>query len=761
LKFISRYPDLLSAVAAAVLSVTGAALAIQIWRITPSVPLAYIGDGHLFLAMVKATLENGWYLSNPDLGAPLGSEWHDFPVASGDTLHLLLIHALSPISDNYVVVLHVFYMLGYALTAISAFAALRLLEISRGPAIVCATLFALLPYHFALNEAHPFHTAYWVVPIACFLVLALLLDRPLFARRKDSNGGLRGYASRTTVATLGACLLIGSAGANYYSAFAAGLVILAGLVAAIRVEWRRSLATAGVVAGVILAVVALNALPTLIYEAEHGANDKVANRGPEESEFYSLTLFGLLVPSAGHRIGPFDELRRDYAESSPTPVLAAAPGIGMVAAVGLVWLLGFALASIVKSAPWRERWRLHGAAAAAALISLLIATTGGLSLLFAYLVSPQLRVWNRFHVFIAFFALVAVAALLDLAVRRLRTARRGKALAGTLLAAILVLGFLDQTNPSYVPAYDDIRAEFVSDSTFFGTVEERLGPGAAVFQLPYVPFPEWYAVGGTTQFEPMRGYLHSSDLRWSYGAMYGRPEDWQPGLIDESVEQALPRLSAVGFDGLVIDRPAYPDNGGALEAAIAKQVGAKPLVAPNARFSFFDLRAYGEDLRRSRSSDEIQALRSATLEPLVAEAGAGLVRPVPNGSFSPDFEMSGPSAQLTLVNPSDTARRAVLDLGLQPDAGVGLDVALPTGSTERVRPGRSLRETMSLPPGTSTLQLDAAGDAGPGLLQLDLFDAGFDVLDHPSNKVSLQPGYPPGEAQPAIGAAKPASGEVP
>ena len=481
LKVTSRHPDLLAAAAAAALSVTGAIVAQELWRITPTVPLAYIADGQLFLGIIKATVEHGWYLSNPDLGAPLGSDWYDYPVASGDTLQLLLIRALSVFSGNYVVVLHLFYVLGYALTAISAFAVLRLLGISRGPAVVCATLYSLLPFHLALNEAHPFHTAYWVVPIACFLVLAVLLDRPLFARRDGSHGRLAGFASRTTLATLGACVLIGSAGANYYSVFAAGLVVIAGLVAAILYDWRRSVATAGVVAAAILAVVALNGLPSLIYEAENGANGQVANRLPQESEQYSLTLFSLLAPSPGHRIGPLDELRRDYVESSPTPVAASAPGIGMVAAIGFIWLVGFALASILRPAQWRQRWRLHGAAATATLISFLIATTGGFSLLFAHLVSPQLRVWQRFSFFIAFFALLAVASLLDMAIRRLRSGTHGSVAVGALLVVILTLGFLDQTNPSYVPAYDDIRAEFGSDETFVTSIEQELEPNQPCF----------------------------------------------------------------------------------------------------------------------------------------------------------------------------------------------------------------------------------------------------------------------------------------
>ena len=141
------------------------------------------------------------------------------------------------------------------------------------------------------------------MPIASVLVLALLLDRPLFARREGASGPLA-WASRTTLLTLGACVLIGSAGSIYYSLFAAGLVIVAGIIAAIRWDWRRSLATAGIIAGALLAVVALNGLPTLIYEADNGDNDSVAERTPDESERYSLTLFGLLAPADGHRIGP-------------------------------------------------------------------------------------------------------------------------------------------------------------------------------------------------------------------------------------------------------------------------------------------------------------------------------------------------------------------------------------------------------------------------------------------------------------------------
>jgi phosphoglycerol transferase len=717
---LCRHPDLLGGAVAAALSVVGAVVAMQLWNADSAIPLIYIGDSQFFLATVKGTLEHGWYLENASLGFPLGSEWQDFPVASDDTVHLLIVHLLGLFTDNAVTVLHLFYVLGYALTAITAFVALRWLEISRWVAVVCAVLFSLLPYHFFVGEAHPFHSSYWVVPLASLLVLAVLLDRPLFERRPEAHGPL-GWASGTTLLTLGACVLIGSAGSIYYSLFAVALVVLAGLLAAIRRHWRRPLATAGVIAGVLLAVVVLNLAPTILYDVANGENNSVAERTPDESERYSLSLFGLLAPAEGHRIGPFDDLRDDYVETSPFEN-AAVPGLGVVGALGFIWLMVFALASALRPGRWVARSELHGAASAAGLTAFLIATTGGFSLLFAHLVSPQLRVWVRLEVFIAFFALVAVGALLDWALRSRTVARHGRVVAGAILSAVLLLGFFDQTN--YVPAYDQTRAEWESDAAIVSAIEDELGPDAAVFQLPYVPFPEWYPSGGTVTFDPLRPYLHSSDLRWSYGSMFGRSEDWHPGLVDERIDSALARISAVGFDGVLVDRYAYPDNATELETAIGEVASAEPIVSPNGRFSFFDLRPYSEEAVRTVSPDELETLRANTLSPLVAQAGPGLIPTRTElGNYSPDFEMAGKAAQLGLVNPSGEPRDAALRMALAPDAPASVEVRLPRGESVRVTPNAPRVARVLLPPGTTIVQLSSTAESGPGLLRIGLSDA--------------------------------------
>ena len=57
-----------------------------------------------------------------------------------------------------------------------------------------------------------------------------------------------------------------------------------------------------------------------------------------------------------------------------------------------------------------------------------------------------------------------------------------------------------------------------------------IGADGSVFQLPYMPFPDGGVVHRMTDYDLVRGYLHSDGLHWSFGAMSGRPEDWQAEL---------------------------------------------------------------------------------------------------------------------------------------------------------------------------------------------------------------------------------------
>ena len=84
--------------------------------------------------------------------------------------------------------MNVYFLLTFPLAAAAAYLAFRHLGATRAPSVVCATLFALLPYHFVRGETHLFYSAYFAVPIGAYLALAVFTGEPLFVRRAGRAG---------------------------------------------------------------------------------------------------------------------------------------------------------------------------------------------------------------------------------------------------------------------------------------------------------------------------------------------------------------------------------------------------------------------------------------------------------------------------------------------------------------------------------------------------------------------------------------------
>jgi phosphoglycerol transferase len=218
---------------------------------------------------------------------------------------------------------------------------------------------------------------------------------------------------------------------------------------------------------------------------------------------------------------------------------------------------------------------------------LLVGTTGSFSTLIA-VVWPQIRSWNRLSVFIAFFSLAAVALLLESLRGMLERRRLPAPVFPAVLVVVLAAGVLDQTTPAYVPAYDAIASAYRADGAFFESLEQELPADASVLQLPYEPFPE-PALSGRELYDPAKGYLHSSDLRWSWGAMRGRPDDWVATIADKPAAEVIASARQEGFAGVLLDRFAYGPQAAAKEAEFRAAAGGPPIASPDGRYIFLRL----------------------------------------------------------------------------------------------------------------------------------------------------------------------------
>jgi hypothetical protein len=707
------------ALVAALIATVGAAIVLHLWDADLGVPFRGTGDTLFFQMLVKDALGGGWVLTNPHLGAPFGQELYDYPVAGADTLQFLAIKILGLFSSNAAVVFNVYFLLTFPLAAIAAYAVLRWLELSVPVAVIGAVLFALAPYHFLRGEFHYFLAATWPIPLGAYLVLAIYLGTPLFGTRQR------------TIATLAICVAVGLSD-FYYAAFTA---LLAGAATLLATAVRRQRQTFLAGAFVTLAVVAATGLalaPSLVYRAQHGANQAL-ERAPSESELYSLNVIGLVMPVEDHRIDRLASIRERYQRS--TSVGKEAAPLGLLGAVGFVWLLALALAICVGARGGLAQDPRQRSLATANLTALLIGTTGGASAIIAYAVGPELRTWSRLSVFIAFFAIAALCLLADAA--RPWVERRGpraRIAAAAAVVGIAVLAVADGTSPSMTPDYAQVAASYHSDDAFVNQIEQTVGPDAQVFQMPYQEFPDEIEFAGLQDYDGARGYLHSDSLRWSWGAMKGRPRDWQAETVNLPATTVMPMVAAAGFQGVYLDRFGYSDDGEGIEKQLGLIIGVPPISSPDRRLAFFDLRSYARRLRAERSPSELAALADVTLHPVRTAWSTDSFNKETRDGLHLSRWTSRESSRIELTNPSDRPRVTALSVKLSRPGAAPADVVLryPDGQTQHVwvtPEGKQIEHSVRVPAGESAIEIEtaavplatAAGANSPGFVQLTDF----------------------------------------
>jgi phosphoglycerol transferase len=588
-------------------------------------PYAYGPDAPFYLMLAKAAIDHGWFLSNPSLGYPFGQALHEFP-QSLDNLNLAVLQVLGWVTQNPFAAVNLFFVLTFVGVSVSAFLVARRLGCSRLAAAVVALLFTFLPYHFARGTPHLLLSAYWLVPVAALLIVQVVSERPPFTAAAETPRGWRwAWRSRSSVLWILACVGLASTG-SYYAALTMTLLAIVVGVDFVARRDRRALASGALAIALVFGAAVVNLIPTFVYWAEHGRNGELVRRGTSETEVNGLKVSQLVLPVEGHRVHALADAQAD---STRFTVVTAERGqqLGAIGAIGFLAIVVVLLASALRRrAPAaddahraaRVGWdppmaplatvRVFGVATVGGI---LVAAVSGFSLIVSGLGLKEIRSWNRISVVIGFFALVTVGFGIDWLRRRLPDRPWRTPVTVAALALLLVVGILDQFAPRMTPRYADTEATFNSDRTFFRRVERSLPDGSAVFNLPYLYFPESGTVQGVGPYDTVRGYLQTDDLRWSWGGVVGTDADWVAGTAQSPPATLLDRAVAMGFRGLVVDRRGYEN--GFKEYAIGQLAGPAAFLSPDGTLAFYDLRDYAKDARRRLGPDGLRRVRAEAL----------------------------------------------------------------------------------------------------------------------------------------------------
>ena len=135
------------------------------------------------------------------------------------------------------------------------------------------------------------------------------------------------------------------------------------------------------------------------------------------------------------------------------------------------------------------------------------------------------------------------------------------------------------------------RQEFVDQ------IEEMMPDGSMIFELPYFKYPEGAMRVSMNSDAQFLGYLHSSSLRWSYGAL---PYE-EAAILNEQLSllepaELLPALREHGFSGIYINTTGYTvDEFLVLSEEIERLTDKKPLVSEDGSLYFYDISDHKQD----------------------------------------------------------------------------------------------------------------------------------------------------------------------
>jgi len=691
---------------AALTSVVLAGWVMKIWRLDWRIPFFYREGGDFFVKamLVRESIENGWYWTVSRLGAPDVLDYSQIPYHP--TIHLLLMKFLSILlgTNDYALIMNIYYMLTFAMVSFAACVCLRSLGVSRPSSMFGAVLYSLLFYHFYRAQMHLELAAYYMVPFACLVVVWAFEGRLV-----GELGGAewKWWRAPRFIAAVAVAAVM-SFDMPYYPYFLALLLIVAlgRQIASPRLR-KASVATAVLIA-VILVCSLANLTPVFVHAAKSGLNMQAAPRGPRDSEVYGMKMTQLVFPVSGHRVTWLRNLKAGYLSRSPLINENDSAALGTVGTVGFIYLLYLVLTG---------RKKISQSLNSVALVNItcvLIGTIGGLGAVISFVAFSQIRCYTRISIFIAFFALLAAGVMVDEVSARVKGVASG-ALRWVVSGVIIVFGALDQTTPGMARPAAALERVFSSDQEFVNQIEASLPKGSMVLQLPLVPFPHSPPTHHMVMNSHMRAYLQSKSLRWSYGAVRNTDaEVWQRNVAQLPAGELVKTLALSGFRGIYVDRWAYQDGGKRIQQQLSTLLDQKPLNSRNGRLFFFSLVGFENRLRRELGPKKWDQLSRRARHPyaLLVDWGPGCY--FLESQAGRTWRWCRDTALLTIRNPSDELRRvrlaATIYAGGSPQTKLKMESDLFQDELTITQSGTRFTKSFPVPPGAHEIKLSCGGE---------------------------------------------------
>lgn len=568
-------------------------------------------------------LKDGFFATDL-LGAPFQAIQVDFPLY-GDTLNYLIRGVILGLTGgNLGLTINIFYVLLFPATFCTSFYVLRRLGGKELFAFLGAMLFTALPYRIIRGTGHLDLSNYTYIPFTLYLCWLIYSDE------KSKKYG------KKRLVYLGLWLIPIALSGIYYAFFSCFFICVAFVLRFFKDRHISKVAIVSI-AGIV-ALIGVAMLPTLYFQHIYGTSPESPIRYPTEAEAYALKITQFFIPNQTHGISILEKLITGYADA-PVPN-EGSEYLGIVGAIGLLLSL-FCITGFQKS---DERIWLLGKLN---LTAILLATVGGFGSIFAIVVTPQIRAYNRISVFVGFISIATVVLLISKIEKLIKWKRL--LIAGTIMVAGISL--VEQT--IFQGDTQSFVQDYYSDQAFVEKIEEYASEGGMIYQYPYYQFPETPPMNQMGDYALARGYVHSDSLKWSYGDYKGQDSDlWNRSLSEKSIPDQIECITVIGFEGIYIDTFAYtPEELEDIINQIETTIGAEDVrfSSENGRLIFYGLHAYRETLKSMYSDEELSDMKNSYLISVQYNGGFSVLE----GTGEGNWRWCDKTGELTVQNPTD------------------------------------------------------------------------------------------------------------
>lgn len=635
-------------------------------------PVVYTQDVFQHLALARTANWFGTPGTTRMLDAPYGLDWGRSIPTGTERLHVVVLKTFDVLTGgNPYLTLNLTVLVGVTATILVGYVVLRWLGVHPLLSGAAAVTFAFSPaLTDRLGAGHLF--LFPLYPVALGVYLAVLGSRRVGSRDPSNAvvgdaGPARNRFGRWGVRTLilpGLAVVVVATSSVYYATFTVLLVLSLGLIAAARSGSLRRLLLPLLIVTALGSTMALTLLPDMLARVDSPTAGGF-NRSVQDSDRYGMRIAQMLLPMPSTQI-PFVGRVADRAYwTESTGDFGVS--IGPLAVVGLIAIAWTSIRRLGR--PGDDADRTIERFAALILAAVVLATVGAGGLLLASLGFTQTRVWSRMAAFIGFAALAGLA----LVVQRRFGSRR---MLAVWVLAVVALGLVEHPLRSSAAPIDRAVRE---DASLVSSMEATLPQGAAVFELPVVPFPD--DVGSQRLLAPS---LTSRRLRFSAGEFKGGAGDWQQSWMSGDLGDATFLAAVAGFDGLLVQtsHALVGDPDDAIRR-IAGAAGVHVWRSADGGWAWVDLRPLRRRLERDHG-------RRA-----VTDAGGRIIRPL--GFTFGDWRLTswvhdsvrqqlGPNGSID-VHPVD-GDPAPVQVSFRVGAadGASVEVTAPGAAPVRVRP---------------------------------------------------------------------------